>query len=339
LAPSNLLAAPRQIREIVDREGYDLVHVHTPIASFVTRLALRSLPIERRPAVLYTAHGFHFHPRGSKIQNAIYLTLEKIAGRWTDYLVVMNEHDAAEAKRHRLVRPDRIRLMPGIGVDLRKYAPESVSASDRARIHSELKLGPDERYVLMLAEFIPRKRHADMLDAFARLSNKSGVHLVLAGQGALLDKMRERARSLGIADRTHFLGRRRDASTLLAEASVLVLPSDQEGLPRCILEAMSMGVPVVASRIRGNTDLLESGRGLLFEVSDVTGLAAAVDTVLSRPGDAREMAMAGQQRATAHRIDHVIQLHESLYAEALGELRSGPRAVPARPPVESSAQI
>ena len=90
--PENLAAIPR-MRQVLLSGGYDIVHTHTPVASFITRCAVASIPPTRRPAVVYTAHGFHFHPRGKRLSNVAYAGAEWLAGRWTSRLVVINETD------------------------------------------------------------------------------------------------------------------------------------------------------------------------------------------------------------------------------------------------------
>ena len=95
----NLMVAPRQIQEVVAQEEYDLVHVHTPVAAFVSRYALNSLRKRGKPKLVYTVHGFHFYRGRAKLKNALFLALEKLAGRWTDYLIVINREDEEAAKR------------------------------------------------------------------------------------------------------------------------------------------------------------------------------------------------------------------------------------------------
>lgn len=315
----NLVATPRRIREAVVAGRYDLVHVHTPIAAFVTRLALRSLPTAIRPQLIYTAHGFHFHPGGSLARNGAFLALEKLGGRWTDYLVVLNRQDEAMARRHRLLPPDRIRRMPGIGIDTARFSRSRLDPAALQRVRHELGIPRDAPYFLMLAEFVANKRHVDLVRALARLANgtSQAPHLVLAGQGPLLSEVRALARSLGIEQRVHTPGHRSDTPVLLGGASALVLPSGREGLPCCILEAMAMRVPVVASRIRGCSDLLEGGAGALFEVGDVEGLANALGSTLVNQPAVEQMASLAHQRVAAYDTRHVIRLHEQLYEEAL----------------------
>ncbi len=337
LAVGSLSRAAGRVRAVVAEGGYDVVHVHTPVASFVTRFALRDRDPVAGPQVVYTAHGFHFHRGGRPWRNAVFLALEKLAARWTDWLVVINREDDAAARRWRLVPEERIRWMPGIGVDLRRYSPEAVDPGAVRRLREDLGLGSDP-VLLMVAEFTPGKRHLDLVRAVAALCRATGgprPRLLLAGRGPLAGAVLREAGALGIGDRVHALGLRRDVPVLMRAAQVLVLPSDREGLPRCVLEAMSMGLPVVGTRVRGTTELLEDGCGTLVEVGDVEALAAGVRRMLSDPGEAAEVARRARERVAAHDERIVIRLHEELYADALAAraaLRSPRSASPPAPP-------
>lgn len=318
LDPSNLFRAARQVERVVTAESYDIVHVHTPVAAFVCRYALRKQQI---PRIVYTAHGFHFHEHGAKAKNLLFLGLEKLAGRWTDHLVVINEADEQAASQRRLVRADRIVHMPGIGLDtLNVYNPRLITDSDIARIRSSFNLTADDPVFLMLAEFIPRKRHADILHAFARL-NRRNAHLLLAGSGPLLPRMRELANTLSLADRVHFLGIRKDVPALIRSSSAVVLCSEQEGLPRSVMEALALEVPVIGASIRGTRQLLEGGAGRLYKVGDVDALCAAMEWVLDNPDEAAATARIGRERLTSYDIRNLISQHEELYARALGRER------------------
>ena len=111
LDPRNFGRTPRFIRELVEREKYDIVHVHTPVAAFVTRFALRKLRAAGTVKVVYTAHGFHFFKGNSPLKNFVFLNLEKLAGRWTDHLIVMNREDFSAAQTHRIVPPEHLTLI------------------------------------------------------------------------------------------------------------------------------------------------------------------------------------------------------------------------------------
>jgi glycosyltransferase involved in cell wall biosynthesis len=128
LDPRNLLGTPAKIREIVLREQYDIIHVHTPVAAFVTRFALKDVRKQIGAKIIYTAHGFHFFHGGKPLKNAAFLALEKLASNWTDYLVTINREDEAAVEEHQLVLPGHSRYMPGIGVDLDYYNPQDLLA-------------------------------------------------------------------------------------------------------------------------------------------------------------------------------------------------------------------
>lgn len=314
---SNVLA-PRRVRQIVEREQYSLVHVHTPVSALLTRYALRHLRgSEDGPKVVYTAHGFYFSSDGPGWSNKLSLQLEKIGSRWTDYLVVMNREDEQAARRHALVPPERLVYMPGIGLDTERfYHPDSVSEEAIRKVRLDLGLTEKTPLILMAAEFKSAKRHEDALDAFARMRHRT-AHLVLAGDGVLMNSMRGLAGRLGLGDRIHFLGFRSDIPMLMRAAQVLLLPSDREGLPRCIMEAMSLGLPVVASLIRGNVDLLENGRGVLVPLGDRAGFATGLDWILDHPAEARKMASLARLEIQDYDIRRLLAMHEALYSQAL----------------------
>lgn len=314
--PKNLIQAPKTVRQVVAQGGYDLVHVHTPVASFVTRFSLRELRSASGPKVIYTAHGFHFYQGGHPLNNGLYLILEKLAGKWTDYLVVMNREDLDAAKKHRIVNSDRVNYMPGIGVDTGYYNNNLVSEHDANKIRQELALQSDAQLFLMVAEFIPRKRHEDVVRAFAQLDD-TRAHIAFAGTGPLMEQMRGLANELKVADRVHLLGFRQDIVALLKSSVAILLPSLHEGLPRSLMEAMCLEVPCIGSNIRGTSDLLEGGRGLLVDVQDVGGLRAAMAWILENPDAARAMASKGRAHMAEYDIHNIIRMHEALYEQAL----------------------
>jgi glycosyltransferase involved in cell wall biosynthesis len=311
-----MVRAARALRRLVAEQGYDLVHVHTPIAAFVTRLALRRSRRGGRPVVIYTAHGFHFHARGSALKNALYVAAERLAGRWTDYLVVINRDDEAAALRHALVPADRVRYMPGIGIATRAYAPGSVSAERAAAVRDALGMRASERLLLVVAEFNPGKRNRDVIDAFARLGREN-VRLAFAGDGPLLAASKARASKLGVASRIHFLGFRSDVPVLIAAADAVLLLSEREGLPRSVMEALCCGKPVIGTDVRGVRDLLSDDCGILVPVGDIDAVVGAIKRVLDDAEGAAAMGQRARRKMTGYDELTVLRLHEQLYAEAL----------------------
>ncbi|HLO65415.1 MAG TPA: glycosyltransferase [Holophaga sp.] len=317
LRPQAILRMPGLLRRAVAEGGYDLVHVHTPVAAFLTRFALRGRHRPPGVRVVYTAHGFHFHDGRGALANAVFAFLERLAGKWTDRLVVINRADEHEALRRGIVTADRLRYMPGIGLDLRRYDPEAVDPAAINAFRASLGLGPEAILFCMVAGFQPGKRHRDLLEAFARLEDPR-VHLVLAGQGPLQETCRAWCREKGLAGRVHFLGERQDIPVVVRACRALVLPSEREGLSRCIMEAFALGVPVIGTRARGVRDLLEACGGDLVPVGDVGALGAAMARMAADPARAEAMGREARAKVGQYDVPNLIRLHEELYGELLG---------------------
>lgn len=315
----NLLEAPSQVRKILQEQQYDLINVSTPVAAFVTRMALNPYRERGDLKVVYTAQGFHFYKGGNGVKNSIYLTLEKLAGQWTDQLVVVNQEDELAAYNHRLIPQNRVQRIPGTGVNFDRFNPEGVLDMQVAALRQELGLGVEDRFLLSVAEFIPRKRIDDVLQAFARLGDPT-VHLVLAGRGQLQARLEGLAVQLGVSANVHFLGYRSDIPVLLKAASALVLVSQHEGLPNCIIEALYARTPVIGSDIRGTRDLLQGGSGLLVGLGEVPSLAEAMRWVLSNPEAVEVMTDQGRHVVLSYGVPEVLRQYESLYGSILGEV-------------------
>lgn len=318
LDPRNLLAGVAKVRSVVKEGNYDLVHVHTPIAAFVTRYALKNFT---RTKIIYTAHGFHFYRGGNKLKNAIFFNLEKLAGNWTDYLVTINREDETAAQKHKFLDSQKIYYTPGIGVDTNYYADHQVTETEVVKIRQELNLAADDSLLLSIAEFTPRKRHRDLMEALAKLDNPQ-VHLALAGVGALKAEIKQLAVELGIGQQVHFLGFRQDIPALIRAAKAVLLVSQQEGLPRSVMEAMCLKTPVIGSDIRGTRDLLENDCGLLVGLGDVEAIAKAMNRIITEPKKSAEIVVKAKAKIAKYDIKQIIQAYTEIYERALNELQS-----------------
>lgn len=316
LDPKNLLAAPQQIRQVFAKEQYNLVNISTPVAAFVTRYALNNWRKQGKVKVIYTAQGFHFYKGGAPHTNAIFLGLEKIAGPWTDYLVVVNREDESAAKRYGLIAADRVRYIPGTGINVDRFNPNAISESEIVRVRQELGLAPENYLFLSVAEFIPRKRPRDILKAFAQLGRPQ-VHLAFAGNGRIFEEMKQLAAKLGIQNQVHFLGLRRDIPVLMRASVATLIASAQEGLPNCVMESLCMEIPVIGTEIRGTRDLLVGGNGLLVNLGDINGMAKAMAWILDHPDEAQKMGKRGREDMVNYDVPHILKLYESLYSDAL----------------------
>ena len=316
LDPRNLIVATQQIRQVLAQEEYNIVNVSTPVAAFVTRYALNGLKNRGKLKVIYTAQGFHFYRGGKPLKNTMFLTLERLAGPWTDYLVVVNREDEEAAQRYGLVPAQKVRYIPGTGINVDRFNPNAIGEAEVLKVRQELGLCQDNSLFLSVGEFIPRKRPWDILKAFAQMG-KPQAHLAFAGRGQILEEMQQLATDLGVQNQVHFLGMRSDIPTLMRASTATLLASEQEGLPNCVMESLCLEIPTIGTEIRGTRDLLEGGCGLLFKVGDVDGLARSMVWIMDHPEDGRIMAKRGRERVTEYGLPQIIKVYEALYAEAL----------------------
>jgi glycosyltransferase involved in cell wall biosynthesis len=319
LDPRNYVRTPLAIRRLLS--GIDVVHVHTPIAAFIARLMARTLPRSRRPAVVYTAHGFHFHRGGSMLANAAFHFAERLAGRWTDRLIVINDEDERAAREGRLVPRARLVRLPGVGIDLDHYRREAIPPGAIERARAELGVTAGMRLFVVVGELHRNKRHRDVLAAFARLGVSDTV-LAIVGDGRERARLEALAARLGIAGRVRFAGFVHDVRPVVAGASALLLASGREGLPRAVMEAMALGVPVIVSDSRGSVELVGGGFGQVARVGDVAALAGAMRAIADGGDAIRDMAARARRRVEErYGLREVIAAHEDIYEALLAETR------------------
>lgn len=249
------LRAIKQIRKIVVENKYDIVHCHTPIAAMCTRIACRKAR-KKGTKVIYTAHGFHFY-KGAPFKSwLLYYPVEKICSYFTDVLITINQEDYALAQKR--MKAKKIIYIPGVGIDLSKFNQSSVDKFEKRK-----ELGVPEQATMMLSigELNENKNHEIVLRAIADIKD---VYYLIAGEGNLHSKLQNVIEELNISNRVKMLGYRKDIRELCASADIYCMPSFREGLSVALMEAMSMGLPCIVSKIRGNTDLIDENGGVLF---------------------------------------------------------------------------
>lgn len=316
IRPQNVVAY-RKLRQLLGQQRFDLIHVHTPIAAWLGRLAAKK---NHQGVVLYTAHGFHFYKGAPLFYWLFYYPAERLAARWTDGLIVVNSEDFDRAKRLGFKEGEDLFFVHGVGVDLTKFA-KPLAKGDWVR----KQLGLDEKDVVVtcIAEFTRTKNHAFLLTAWQEVVKQAPhAHLLLVGEGRLRGSVERKIATGGIPN-VRLLGFRNDIPQLLHATDIFVLPSKREGLPRSVMEAMAAGKPVVATDVRGNRDLVEHGvTGFLVKLGDVDGFIWAILRLIRDPDLREQMGQAGIERIKAYSLDRVIQEMSEIYARYL--IKSGP---------------
>lgn len=293
LTPMADLRSLARLWQVMRRERFTLVHTHTPKAGLLGQLAAR---LARVPLVVNTVHGFYFHEHMAPSARRFYILLERIAARCSNLILSQNEEDIRAALQERICRPGQIEFL-GNGIDLARFDPALVDPDEQARAREHIGIPPGAPVIGFVGRLAARRKGFLDFLAAARMAaaHRPDLRFLILGAADLgkADAVEpERAREYGIASQCHFLGLRPNEELPLYYSlmDVLVLPSLFEGVPRVIMEASAMGLPTVASDVKGNREAVFEGRnGWLVPFGDVPALGTAMLQVLNDPETARRI--------------------------------------------------
>ena len=264
------IKAYKQLKELILDEKYDIVHCHTPVPSVLTRLAIRN--IKQKPKIIYTAHGFHFY-KGAPIKNwLIFYPLEKYLSKYTYVLITINQEDYNIAKTKFKAKAKEIKLVNGVGVDIDKF--KSLSNAEKIKLRENLSFYNDDFIIVYVAELVRNKRQIDLIKAVQQINN-SKIKLLLIGQGIEHSNYSKYIKYNNLQGKIKILGYQNNINEWLNIADLYISTSEREGLPVNILEALAVGVPVLASNCRGNRDLV--AEEYLFEIGEITQLRSLIE--------------------------------------------------------------
>ena len=298
-APDNFRAAKR-LREQIGAERYDLIITHTSLAAFFTRLAMKGL--KDRPEVINVVHGYLFDDDTPVLKRAVLLEAERLTAAETDLLLTMNKWDFEAAKRYRLA--PSVETIPGVGVDFSRF--DNTTREDGAAMRNELGIPADAFVLVYPAEFSARKSQHVLIEAMRMLPES--VTLILPGDGALMEECASLAQRLALNSRVLFPGYISDMAPWYRMADAAVSASRIEGLPFNVMEAMYCGLPVVASKVKGHTDLIEEGvTGLLYPYGDASACAAQIRRLTDDDGLRETARTKGTAAAKAYGLENVLK--------------------------------
>lgn len=298
-----------QLIKLMRKNQFSLVHVHTPMAAFLGRLAAKLT--HTRP-MLYTAHGFHFYKGAPWYYWAFIYPAEYLAGKWTDGLIVINQEDYINAQKMGFQPKKNLFFTHGVGIDLQQIT--KLSLIDNTNIREELNINDEDIVISCIAEFTPNKNHIFLLKAWDKITHdKNNVHLLFIGNGKYFKFLKKQVEKKSLP-RVYFLGHRTDVSQIIAKSDIITLVSKREGLPRSIMEAMSLRKPVVVSNIRGNRDLVKHGEnGFLAELGDVNGLIFSLKKFINDAELRTNMGKVSLERIKEYDIEKILIEMASIY--------------------------
>ena len=305
----DLRIIPRLARLLRERR-VDVLHLHLPYAGIVGRVASRLSPVK---AVVYTEHNLweRYH----------WLTaaVNRMTFKWNDTVISVSREVERSIRTHYRQNGNLKLCTIHNGVDCEQLAgiPQNPSG-----VRREFGIPLDHRLVVHVANFLPKKRHVDLLKAAqSMLRQDPFITFLLVGQGPLQEDIKAHARSLGIDSNVIFTGFRDDVPELLAASDSFVLSSLYEGLPVSLLESMAVGTPVVATRVGGIPEVItDAVEGFLVEPLHPEQLSEKLLALLHSSGLQHRFSANAKERVRKQfDVRRMVESTEALYAQMLGE--------------------
>jgi glycosyltransferase involved in cell wall biosynthesis len=311
--PVRDLRALATLVRLIRRERVAIVHTHTSKAGFIGRLAGRLAGV---PAIIHQPHGHIFYAYYGPSRTVLYVTLERIAARWSDRLVMLTDRGIEEHLAVGIGRRSQFVTVPsGVPTDELR-----ARARGRAEARRALGLSTHAFVVAAVGRLVPVKGFDILVRALPALVRVvPDAQVIVAGEGPEGQRLTELAERLGVPGHVRLLGGDTDVIEILAAADVLAAPSRNEGMGRALVESMALGVPVVAAAVGGIPSVVNDDVGRLIPADDASALAAAL---IELGGDSRlraKLADAARRRAddfsTSVAEARMLEMYDALVRE------------------------
>ena len=314
LNPAAINSAYKEVKALLDAKNYGILHCHSPIGGVIARKAAKS---KRKNGlkVIYTAHGFHFYD-GAPLKNwMLFYPVEKHYSRYTDILITINNEDYNRAKTK--LHAGKTYRIPGVGVDTARFAECAVTREEK---RNELGLSPDDFVLISVGELNVNKNHQVVIRAIKDIPQ---AKYVIVGIGKLKDELISLSKELGVSDRVSLLGYMTDINELLHMSDCFAFPSLREGLGLAAIEALSAGLPVIASNVGGISDYTSSDTGVLCSGHSVEEYSQAIKSIMD--SDREAYSIRCRKKAAEFDISVVDKIMTDIYSEVSG-IQAGDRS-------------
>lgn len=250
------------VKSILEKEKYDLIITNTTLASFVVRMAKQISKVKKQGQLINIVHGYLFSKNTPIIKKIPYILAEKLCMQSTNLLLTMNKEDFEIAKKYKLCKYE-IKNIRGMGIP----TPPKFFEDIKIDIRKKYNIKSDDILILYAGELSKRKNQIFLIQSMNEIIKKiPKVKLILAGDGDLYKYYKEEIKRLNLENSILMTGHIKDIKNLIYSSNIVISSSKSEGLPFNIMEAMSLKIPVIASNVKGHTDLIKDGyNGYLFE--------------------------------------------------------------------------
>ena len=305
--------AYKNLSQVVETENIEVIHCNTPVGGMIGRFVGKKYHVNK---VIYTAHGFHFFKGAPLFNRTVLKFAERIMAHWTDAIITMNEEDYQSALKFKLRKGGKVYKVHGVGINLDDFSDIQVDYKTK---RAELGLKDTDIVCISAGDLVARKNYGIAIETLAKIKN-SNVHYLICGVGPKKEELEKLANEKGISDRVHFLGFRSDVKELMKVSDIFLFTTLQEGMPRSMMEAMACGLPCIASKIRGNVDLLDEGKGgYLREASNSEEMAHCLRCLVEDSNLRKKMSEHNLKTIKRFDVKVVKKEIEQIYKEVLGE--------------------
>lgn len=264
-----------KISKIIKLENYDFISLHTTLAAFFVRLSIM-ISANKPKLVINTVHGYLFDSNTPFMKRTIFLLCEKIVQPVTNTIIVMNSDDYSIAQKYKLYKRNLYKI-DGMGVNISKFP--AINANEKYELRKKFDLSKNDFILVYVAEFSKRKNQKFLIQCMANLINDgfNNIKLLLIGDGKLFNEAISYSKELNVYNNIIFTGYTKNTCSYYQLADVCVSASRIEGLPFNIIEAMSTGLPVIASNIKGHNDLVtNNNNGFLYEYNNINEFCSSI---------------------------------------------------------------
>ncbi len=284
--------------KLIKKEGFTIVHTHNAKPEIIGQIAAR---LAKVPIVLHTHHGLVYRAEMGKLKRKMLIEMARFAGRFSDFYLSQSQEDIDTILDLKLLKPNKIELL-GNGIDLNNFNPEDFDDNFRSHKRNEFDINDGHFVVGMVGRYVVEKGYLEYFKA-AELVLEKYPKTIFVTVGRKLDSERDPVdistlERLGIKENFRVLEDRRDMPEIYSFLDAVVLPSFREGVPRALIEAGAMKLPVVATDVPGCREVVRQGEnGFLVPLLDVKALAERIIYLIENPIAAKEMGRRGRQIA------------------------------------------
>lgn len=271
------------------QKQYDLVHTHTSKGGVVGRIGARIAGV---PIVIHTIHGFSFHVESSWFQRRIYSTIERVAGYFCDLAISVNDEDRICAINDKILPKSKVITIKN-GVDQKRFN----KSFDRNQYRNTIGVSPNQVLVGTLSRFSEQKDPLTFIHAAEIITRThSNVKFIFAGEGPMMEEMRKEISIRGLEENVILPGFLASPENCIRSLDIFVTTALYEGLPIALIEAMCVGLPIVATNVKGNRECVDENSALLVNAKDTASVANAIETLIKNKEISASLAKGAKEK-------------------------------------------